>query len=140
MQVFFHNKGACLVRLSYFSWLSAGWQLFATSHRKSPCARIGCTMKRQLIYSSLQNNHILNLDALYSWCIENNWGIIFIKSDSKAIQCQITKFALEKRYLPANKLQCSRTHLYFILTANSIEMRITSETYRLKCSSYMTLH
>ena len=68
--------------------LSAEWHRFATSHGKSPCDGVGGTVKHLVTESSFQNNHILNIDLMYEWCVDNIPGIFFIQN-------HITKFSLD---------------------------------------------
>ena len=67
--------------------LSAKWIFFATSYGKSPCDGIGSAKrlvthrlaKRLISQSSCQNNHILNVDLMHDWCVNNIPRVIFIK-------------------------------------------------------------
>ena len=63
--------------------LGAEWHVFATSYGTSPCDGISGTVKCLVTQSSFQNNHILNVDLIYDWCVDNIPGIIFnkIKTD-----------------------------------------------------------
>ena len=54
--------------------LKAEWHFFATSHGKSPCDRVGGTVKPLVAYASLKARHgecILTPMHLYEWTTKN---------------------------------------------------------------------
>ena len=107
------------------SWVSSG--IFsATSYGKSPCDNIGGIITRLVTQSSFQNNHILNADLIYDWCVDNIPGIIVIKIDTDDVQTHTTKLSLEERYSSGDSFQGSRIHHRSIPTANDFVTRIIS--------------
>ena len=94
--------------------LSAKLHFFSISHDKSPCDGIGGRVKCLVTHSSFQNNHILNADLMYDWCVDNIPGIIFIKINTDDVQIHITKFSLDETYSSANSFQGLRIHNCFI--------------------------
>ena len=57
------------------------WNIFATSHGKSPCDGIGGTVKRLVTRASLQrpiSNQILTADKMFEFCVEEIKGINFL--------------------------------------------------------------
>ena len=57
------------------------WNLFATSHSKSHCDGIGCTMKRLTARASLQrtcSEHILTAKEMFTFCENAIPGVKFI--------------------------------------------------------------
>ena len=60
--------------------IPAEWHFFATSHGKSPCDRIGGTVKRLAARASLQapyTNHILTPFQTFEWATQNIKNITF---------------------------------------------------------------
>ena len=76
--------------------------LFATSHGKSPCDGIGGKVKQLVTQSRFRNNHILSVDLMHDWYVNNIPGIIFIKITTDNVQNHITRFSLEESYSSAN--------------------------------------
>ena len=59
--------------------LEEGWNLFATSHRKSSVGGIGGAIKRLTAIASFQrpyNNHILSADTVYPFCSKTTENIL----------------------------------------------------------------
>ena len=100
--------------------------LFATSHGTSPCDGIGGKVKQLVTQSRFRNNHILSVDLMHDWYVNNIPGIIFIKITTDNVQNHITRFSLEESYSSADSFQGSRIHHHFILKANGFEIRIIS--------------
>ena len=107
------------------SWVSSG--IFsASSYGKSPCYNIGGTVTRLVTQSSFQNNHVLNADLIYGWCVDNIPAIIVIQINTDDVQTHTTKFSLEERYSSDDSFQGWRIYHRLIPTANGFVMRITS--------------
>ena len=61
--------------------ISCIWTFFATSHGKSPCDRIGGTVKRLVATASLQkpvSNQILSAEAMFKSCQQSINAIKFV--------------------------------------------------------------
>ena len=57
------------------------WNVFATSHWKSPCDGIGGTLKQLVTRASLQrpiSNQILTVDKMFEFCVEGIKTIDFL--------------------------------------------------------------
>ena len=81
--------------------LKAEWHFFATSHGKSPCDRVGGTVKPLVAYASLKAWHgecILTPMHLYEWATKNIKGIYFFYISSENVNATCVKFDLDKRY------------------------------------------
>ena len=65
--------------------IDATWAFFATGHGKSPCDRIGSTVKCKILCASLQRsvNQILTFHAVKEYCKSSIEGITFLTIDKK---------------------------------------------------------
>ena len=98
--------------------IEAEWAFFATSHGKSPCDRIGGTVKRKILRTSLQrpnDNQILTFAAVAEFCDNSIEGITFIvilKEDMIPVRVR-----LEERYKLGDTISGSRSAHHFTPTS-----------------------
>ena len=104
--------------------VKAEWHFYATSHGKSPCDGIGCTVKRLVAKASLQSVRRENITTplqMFNWCNQNISGVTFYIS-SDQIQQHVQTFQLEERY--GNSQAIPDTRLYHSFVPDCINNKL----------------
>ena len=109
--------------------LNAEWIFFATSHGKSPCDRIGGSVKRHAAKRSVQrpmNNQILDYQAMLNVCEEEMSKIKFF-GISKETMDEVRK-SLEEQFSRGNTVPGTQSSHHFIpLSSSKIAHKLLSE-------------
>ena len=109
--------------------LNAEWIFFATSHGKSPCDRIGGSVKHHAAKRSLQrpmNNQILDYQAMLNVCEEEMSKIKFFGISKETID-EVHK-SLEEQFSRGNTVPGTQSSHHFIpLSSSKIAHKLLSE-------------